>query len=89
MVPYAAYRGSALYDARLADAMSDYWVAFAAVGDPNGQSVTSIWPRWLAYSLAGDEYLELSAEIVARQGLRTVEYDALDRLARTRGEIRP
>jgi carboxylesterase type B len=69
--------------------MSDYWVAFTTGGDPNGQPTSGRWPRWPAYHVRRDEYMDLGAEIVARPGLRTAKYDALDALARTRGEIRP
>ena len=35
-------------DVRLAGAMSDYWVAFAATGDPNplGSSDLPVWPEF-------------------------------------------
>lgn len=87
--PYAAYRGRAPYDARLADAMSDFWVAFAATGDPNGPPAAGRRPRWLPHTLTTGEYLELGSEIAPRQGLRSAQYDALDRLARAAGELRP
>jgi len=69
--------------------MSDYWVAFATSGDPNGPPSAGRWPRWPAYEAADGPYLELGPEIVARRGLRRAEYDALDAAARARGEIRP
>jgi para-nitrobenzyl esterase len=80
--------GRAPYDSTLADAMSDYWVAFAASGDPNGPPNEGRRPRWPAYDARSDEYLELGAEIVAKRGLRTARYDALDEAARKRGEVR-
>jgi para-nitrobenzyl esterase len=80
--------GTTPYDARLADAMSDYWVAFASSSDPNGTPTAGKWPQWLAYDTQHDGYLELGSEIAARRGLRTLEYDALDALARQRGDVR-
>jgi para-nitrobenzyl esterase len=72
-----------------ADAMRDYWVAFATSGDPNSAPATGRWPHWPAYDARTDPYLELGREIVARRGLREAEYDAHDALARTRGGVRP
>ena len=81
--------GSTSYDAWLADALSDYWVAFATSGDPNGAPSAGKWPRWPVYDARADTYLELGPEIAARRGLRKAEYDVLDALARSRGEVRP
>jgi carboxylesterase type B len=69
--------------------MSDYWVAFATTGDPNGRPAAGKWPRWPSHDAERDEYLELGPTIAARRGLKTREYDALDVLARQRGEVRP
>jgi para-nitrobenzyl esterase len=77
--------GHTPYDAALARIMSTYWAAFAATGDPNGPDR----PRWLPYTTAADEYLELGAEIRVRRGLRKAEWDALDQLGRTQGGVRP
>ena len=68
--------------------MSDYWVAFATSGDPNGSPTAGKWPRWPPYDRENDAYLELGSETAARRGLRTLEYDALDALARQRGDVR-
>ncbi|HUQ82575.1 MAG TPA: carboxylesterase family protein [Gemmatimonadaceae bacterium] len=81
--------GTTPYDVRLADAMSDYWVAFATSADPNGTPAAGRWPRWPAYDQRTDAYLELGAEIAPKRGLRKTEYDVLDALARSRGEVRP
>jgi para-nitrobenzyl esterase len=81
--------GAGERDAPLSAAMHDYWVAFATRGDPNGAPAAGQWPRWPAYDARTDAYLELGREIVARRGLRTAEYDVLDALARSRGEVRP
>ena len=81
--------GSTAYDSTLADAMSDYWVAFATSGDPNGPPTAGKWPRWPVYDPATDAYLELGKQIVARPHLRQALYDSLDVQARGRGEVRP
>lgn len=81
--------GRAAYDSTLADAMSDYWVSFAASGDPNGPPSAGRRPRWPVYEPQSDAHLELGAEVAVRHGLRKAQYDALDEAARKRGEIRP
>ena len=81
--------GSTAYDSTLADAMSDYWVAFATSGDPNGPPTTGKWPRWPVYDPSTDAYMELGKQIVAKRDIRKVLYDSLDVQARARGEVRP
>jgi len=81
--------GSTPYDSTLADAMSDYWVAFATSGDPNGPPTAGKWPRWPVYDPATDAYLELGKQIVAKRDIRKALYDSLDVQARSRGEVRP
>ena len=87
--PLLPSAGHAAYDSTLADAMSDYWVAFARSGDPNAPPSARKWPRWPLYEPASDAYLELGPEIVAKRGLRQVQYDSLDGVARTQGGVRP
>ena len=84
-----AMAGRAAYDSTLAEAMSDYWVAFATSGDPNGPPNAGRWPRWPVYEPANDAYLELGPAITAKRELRRAVYDSLDRLARAQGQIRP
>ena len=81
--------GNTAYDATLADAMSDYWVAFATSGDPNGPPTARKWPRWPVYDPMTDAYMELGKQIIARPHLRQALYDSLDVQARGRGEVRP
>ena len=69
--------------------MSDYWVAIATSGDPNGPPTVGRWPRWPLYDRSRDSYLELGAQIVAKEGLRRALNDSLDAVGRARGEIRP
>jgi len=87
--PLQASAGRTSYDATLADAMSDYWLAFATNADPNGAPAAGRWPLWPAYDPVTDAYLELGPQIVARRDLRRALYDSLDTAARARGEVRP
>jgi para-nitrobenzyl esterase len=87
--PLLESAGRTSYDSTLAEAMSDYWVAFAATGDPNGQPSARQWPRWPAYDPISEAYLELGPQIVAKRDLRRALYDSLDAVARGRGEVRP
>jgi para-nitrobenzyl esterase len=87
--PLLETAGRTAYDSTLAEAMSDYWVAFAAGGDPNGPPSRGRWPRWPVYAPATDASLELGPEIVARVGVRRAVYDSLDAVGRARGELRP
>ncbi len=87
--PLQASAGRTAYDSTLADAMSDYWIAFAASGDPNGPPAAGKWPRWPKYDRAGDAYLELGPRIEAKREMRRVLFDSLDVIARKQGEVRP
>jgi para-nitrobenzyl esterase len=87
--PFEASAGHAPYDATLADAMSDYWVAFAASGTPNGAPAKGKWPTWPAYDAATDAYMELGPQVVAKRDLRRAEFDAYDAAARAKGAVRP
>ena len=87
--PLQASAGSTPYDSTVADAMSDYWVAFAASGDPNGPPSAGKWPRWPRYNAATDALLEIGPEIAARTMIKRAVYDSLDAAARSRGYIRP
>jgi para-nitrobenzyl esterase len=87
--PLQAVAGHTPYDSTLAEAMSDYWVAFAASGDPNGAPSAGRLPRWPVYSVARDSYLELGPEILPKTELRRAVYDSLDRIARREGAVRP
>ncbi|MEO8621571.1 MAG: carboxylesterase family protein [bacterium] len=83
--PILESAGRTAYDAMLADAMSDYWVSFAANGKPGKGNL----PEWPSYDAKSDAYMELGPQIVARSALRRVAYDSLDARGRTRGEVRP
>ncbi|MEO8910002.1 MAG: carboxylesterase family protein [Gemmatimonadaceae bacterium] len=87
--PIEASAGTTPYDATVADAMSDYWVAFATSGDPNGRPTMTKWPRWPRYNSTTDAILEIGPEIAARTLVKRAVYDSLDVVARARGSIRP
>jgi para-nitrobenzyl esterase len=63
-------------DRRLADAMSSYWVRFAATGDPNGPGL----PRWLPYDATDEPYLELGDQVLAKHHLLTASCDLFEKI---------
>jgi para-nitrobenzyl esterase len=58
----------------LTAAMLGYWAQFARSGDPNHAGA----PKWPAYDVARDTYLELGDTITSGEGLRTAGCDVLD-----------
>ena len=76
-------------DSTVAEAMSDYWVAFATSGDPNGPPTAGKWPRWPRYESSTDALLEIGPEIAPRTMVKRAVYDSLDAAARSRGALRP
>ncbi|HEX6626610.1 MAG TPA: carboxylesterase family protein [Gemmatimonadaceae bacterium] len=87
--PILVSAGATPYDSTVAEAMSDYWVAFAASGDPNGPPTAGKWPTWPRYSAATDALLEIGPNIGARTLVKRAVYDSLDALARLRDRLRP
>ena len=67
-------------DQRLADLMSDYWVGFAATGDPNGGDR----PYWPTFIRGSREYLELGDRIQSGTGIRADHCDLYDELQQRR-----
>jgi para-nitrobenzyl esterase len=61
-------------NAELKNAISGYWVQFAATGDPNRRGL----PKWPRYESASDRYLELGDTIRVGSRLRERQYDLLD-----------
>ncbi|HYL35804.1 MAG TPA: carboxylesterase family protein [Bryobacteraceae bacterium] len=61
-------------DRKLSQAMSSYWVNFAASGDPNGKDL----PKWTSYDKSGDTALEFGNSIQSRSGLNQAGLDFLD-----------
>jgi len=87
--PLQPSAGSTPYDSTLAAAMSDYWVAFATSGNPNGPPTAGKLPRWPRYESRTDALLELGPEIKPRTLVKRAVYDSLDAVARSRGRLRP
>jgi para-nitrobenzyl esterase len=87
--PLQPSAGTTPYDSTVAEAMSDYWLAFAATGDPNGAPAAGKWPRWPKYDPSTDALLEIGPQIAARTMMKRSAYDSLDAVARSRGELRP
>jgi len=87
--PLQPSAGSTPYDSTLAEAMSDYWVAFATTGNPNGAPTAGKLPRWPRYESRTDALLELGPEIKARTLVKRAVYDSLDAVARSGGRLRP
>lgn len=81
--------GTTSYDETVADAMSDYWVAFASAGDPNASPAKGKWPTWPKYDPKTDALLEIGPQIAARTDFKRAVYDSLDAVARSRGRLRP
>jgi len=62
-------------DEKLTAAMSQYWLNFAATGNPNGAGL----PDWQAYEIASKGYQELGAEIKPGANLEAGICNILDR----------
>ena len=87
--PILESAGRTAYDSTLAETMSDYWVAFAATGTPNGPPAAAKLPNWPTYDAKTDAYIELGPQTAAKSALRRAVYDSLDAVGRTRGQVRP
>jgi para-nitrobenzyl esterase len=62
-------------DHKLSDAMSSYWVNFAATGDPNGKGLA----KWPAYDATSDTALEFGNQVELRRALHKDGLDFFDR----------
>jgi para-nitrobenzyl esterase len=71
-------------DRALADAIADYWVAFACRGDPNVPGR----PQWPRYDPARDEHLELNSQPRIGSGLHRDACDLVDRMWQARRQRR-
>ncbi len=63
-------------DRELAHTMADFWVRFAATGDPNGGSI----PVWPLYDAVQRQHLVFGDEVLPGAGIRTDECALFDRL---------
>jgi para-nitrobenzyl esterase len=61
-------------DKKLSDAMTSYWVNFAASGNPNGGSLTN----WPAYNAKDDQALEFGDQIAVRPEVNKAGLDFFD-----------
>lgn len=61
-------------DEALSRAMGDYWIRFAATGNPNGGTD----PEWPVHAGDREPYLELGTSIAPRSGLEREACDALE-----------
>lgn len=61
-------------DKKLSDAMTSYWVNFAATGNPNGGSLT----KWPAYNAKDDQALEFGDQIAVRSEVNKAGLDFFD-----------
>jgi para-nitrobenzyl esterase len=61
-------------DKKLSDAMTSYWVNFAATGNPNGGSLI----KWPAYSGKDDQALEFGDQITVRSEVNKAGLDFFD-----------
>lgn len=67
-------------DLVLTQAMGQYWTNFAKTGNPNSDGLTT----WPAYSVAGDDWLELGDKIKPRQALRARKLDIIEEVLEER-----
>ena len=80
-IPYAfnnrlGFQSPPARDLELAEQMSQYWVQFAATGNPNGGGL----PTWPAYKEATDQHLELGDETRVGEGLYRDDLDLMDEI---------
>lgn len=86
--PYKRINGVHPADKFLADAMSDYWVSFAAHGHPNGNLARLKLPAWPAYNAEDNPCLEIGERLRPLINVRKKQYDTVDQLAKQQGEVR-
>ena len=61
-------------DHKLSDAITSYWVNFAATGNPNGNGL----PKWPTYKAADDQSLEFGDQIAVRANVTKAGLDFFD-----------
>ena len=62
-------------DRKLSDAMSSYWVNFAATGNPNGKGLL----KWPGYDAKSDPSLEFGDQVAVRHEVNKAALDFFDR----------
>jgi para-nitrobenzyl esterase len=72
-------------DVAISEAMMEYWVRFAATGNPNGGNL----PHWPTYNPSSEEYLDFGdGGIAAQRRFRTEHMEFLDKLYSERVKAR-
>lgn len=61
-------------DKKLSDAMTSYWVNFAATGNPNGDDL----PKWPVYNTNDDQSLNFGDQITVQSGVNKTGLDFFD-----------
>jgi para-nitrobenzyl esterase len=67
-------------DDKLAEQMSNYWVNFAASGDPNGKGL----PKWPPYNLEQEPYLNFGETVQTGNHLLKAQLDFLEQFQQRR-----
>jgi len=67
-------------DWKLSDVMQSYWVNFATTGDPNGKGL----PRWIAYDLKDEAYVEFGDVVQVRNHLLKEQLDFIEQVQKRR-----
>ena len=70
-------------DRKLTEAMTAYWVNFAATGNPNGKGRAE-WPR---YDAAGDASMEFGDTVASRAHINQAGLDFFDRVFAARANV--
>jgi para-nitrobenzyl esterase len=71
-------------DKKLSDAITSYWVNFAASGNPNGGSLV----KWPVYSAKDDQALEFGDQIAVRSEVNKAGLDFFDRYYQSLAEAK-
>jgi len=67
-------------DFKLAEMMSNYWVNFAATGDPNGKGL----PGWTPYGRETEAYIDFGGAVQLRDHLLKAQLDFIERFQKQR-----
>jgi para-nitrobenzyl esterase len=71
-------------DKKLSDAMTSYWVNFAATGNPNGGSLV----KWPSYNSKDDQALEFGDQIAVRSEVNKAGLDFFDGYYKSMAEMK-